>query len=82
MPRFYFDVRERAEVTPHNDGLEFGSLGAAEYEAARAAAEIGRDHLPKGKAHDVTVEVRDEHGQQVFTVTVSMTMRRMARVIA
>lgn len=82
MPRFYFDVRERTEVTPHNDGLEFGSLGAAEYEAARAAAEIGRDNLPKGKARDVTVEVRDEHGQQVFTVTVSMTMRRMARVIA
>ena len=77
MPRFYFDVREGTEVTPDNDGLEFGSLEAAEYEAARTAAEIGRDDLPNGKARDVTVEARDEHGQQVFTLTVAMTVRRM-----
>jgi hypothetical protein len=76
VPRFYFDVREGAELTPDNEGLEFGSLEAAEYEAARAAAEIGRDDLPKGKARDVTVEVRDEHGRQVLTVTVAMTVRR------
>ena len=82
MPRFYFDVREGTEVTPDNEGLEFGSLEAAEHEAARTAAEIGREDLPNGKARDATVEVQDEHGQQVFTVTVAMTMRRMARVIA
>ena len=81
MPRFYFDVREGAEFTSDNGGLVFGSLEAAEYEAARAAAEIGRDDLPNGKAREVTVEVRDEYGQQVFTATVSMTVRRMARAL-
>ena len=70
MPRFYFDVREGAEFTSDT-----------EYEAARAAAEIGRDDLPNGKAREVTVEVRDEYGQQVFTATVSMTVRRMARAL-
>jgi hypothetical protein len=48
----------------------------------RAQAEIGRDDLPNGKAREVTVEVRDEHGQQVFTATVYMTMRRVARALA
>jgi hypothetical protein len=77
MPRFYFDVREGPQFTPDNEGLEFNSLDAAEYEAARAAAEIGREDLPKGKASEVTVEVRDEHGQRVLTVAVAMTVRRM-----
>jgi hypothetical protein len=43
----------------------------------RAQAEIGRDDLPNGKAREVTVEVRDEHGQQVLSVAVAMTVRRM-----
>jgi hypothetical protein len=35
---------ERARFTPDDQGLEFDSLDAAEYEEARAA-EIGRDRL-------------------------------------
>jgi len=77
MPRFYFDVREGDSFTRDTDGLEFNGLNAAEYEADRAAAEIGREDLPKGKAREVTVEVRDEHGQPVLTVAVAMTVRRM-----
>jgi hypothetical protein len=49
VPRFYFDVREGGSSTRDTDGLEFNSLNAAEYEAARAAAEIGRrDAAPGG----------------------------------
>jgi hypothetical protein len=77
VPRFYFDVREGDSFTRDTDGLEFNSLNAAEHEAARAAAEIGQEDLPKGKAREVTVEVRDEHGQQMLTVAVAMTVRRM-----
>ena len=45
-------------------------------------AEIGRDQLPKRRCREVTVEVRDEHGERVLTVTVSMTVRREAFVLA
>jgi hypothetical protein len=58
-------------------GLEFDSVDAAEYEAARGAAEIGRDRLPKGDAREVTVELRNEYGQRVLTVTVSMEIKRV-----
>ncbi len=43
----------------------------------RAAAEIGRDQLPKGEAREVTVELRNAHRQRVLTVTVSMEMNRV-----
>jgi hypothetical protein len=78
VPRFYFDVWEGGSFTRDDAGLDFGSLDAAEHEAARAAAEIGRDRLPKGNARDVRVEIRDEQRRQVVTVRVSMEVYRAA----
>ncbi len=77
MPRFYFDVREGTQFIPDDEGLEFDSLDAAEHEAARTAAEIGRDRLPKGDAREVTVELKNEYRQRVLTVTVSMEIHRV-----
>jgi hypothetical protein len=77
VPRFYFDVREGASFTPDDEGLELDSLDAAEREAATAAADIGRDRLPKGDAREVTVEVTNEHRQRVLTVTISMEIHRV-----
>ena len=78
VPRFYFDSREGAKFVPDEEGLEFPDLDAAEREAAEAAAEIGRDRLPRGDSRDVTVEVRNEHGQRVLTVRVSIEIDRVA----
>jgi hypothetical protein len=77
VPHFYFDVREGERFIPDNEGLEFDSLDAAEHEAASAAAEIGRNLLPKGDAREVTIELRNEHRQRVLTVTVSMEIHRV-----
>ena len=78
MPRFYFDVREGARFICDNQGLEFSDLDHAEREAAKAAAEIGRDQLPKGDTRDITIEVRNEHRKRVLTVTVAMHVERVA----
>jgi hypothetical protein len=77
VPRFYFDVRDGTQFVPDDEGIEFDSLDAAEREAAESAAEIGRDRLPKNDPRAVTVEVRNEHGQRVLTVTVSMEIYRV-----
>jgi hypothetical protein len=77
MRRYYFDVREGALFTPDEEGLEFASLDAAERMAAEAAAEIGRDRLPKGESREITVEVSNEHRQRVLTIKVSMEVDRV-----
>jgi hypothetical protein len=77
VPRFYFDVREGTSFTSDEEGLEFDNLDAAERMAAEAAAEIGRDRLPKGEAREITVELRNEHRQRVLTVKVSMEVDRV-----
>ncbi len=77
MPRFYFDVLDGDSFSRDDEGLLLGSLNAAEDEAIRAAAEIGRDSLPKRLSPELCVRVRDEHGHPVLSVAVSMTVRRM-----
>ena len=44
---------------------------------ALTAASVARDLFPRGRAHDVTVEVRNTHGERVFTVTVTMRTNRV-----
>ena len=78
MPLFYLDTREGPTFIPDDEGLEFPDLDPAEREAAITAAEMGRDRLPKGDTGDITVEVRNEHGQRVLTVRVSMEIDRVA----
>lgn len=76
MSRFYFDVREGETLTQDQEGLDLADLDAAEREAVHAAAEIGNDTLPKRYAPEVCVEVRDEHGQHVLSVAVTMSVER------
>ena len=76
VPRFYFDVREGGRFMPDETGIELDSLDAAEHEATRGAADIGRDQLLKGDACNVIIEVRDEQGQQVVTARILMEVRR------
>jgi hypothetical protein len=77
MPRFYFDVHEEARFIPDDEGLELANLDRAEREAAKAAAEIGRDRLPSGDAREITIEVHNEHHRMVLAVMVSMRIKRV-----
>ena len=77
MPRFYFDIRDGTGFAPDQEGIEFDSLSAAEHAAAATAAELGRDRLPMGGMQEITVEVKNEHGQRVLTVAVSMQIHRV-----
>ena len=72
MARYYFDIQDGAQVVPDDEGSEFDSLEAAVQGAVRSAAEIGTGRLARGDTSDVVIEVRDERGQRVFTVTASM----------
>lgn len=77
MAPYYFDVWEGDRVTRDPDGLELEGPDAAEYEAALAAAGIGKESLPHGTGTEIVVHVRDEHGYPVLLVVLAMSVRRM-----
>ncbi|WP_201865181.1 DUF6894 family protein [Microvirga soli] len=78
MPRFYFDVSVGADFTRDDVGFNYESLAVAEYEASRAAAEISQDALPRRRASEVCVYVRDGDSHLLFSVEISMNVRRAA----
>ena len=71
-----------AMIPPAMIGFEYEDFAVAEDEAARTAAEISRDALLKHRASEVRIRVRDGDDLLLFTVGVSMNVRRTARALA
>jgi hypothetical protein len=78
MARYYLDVVDGAQSVRDDEGAEFDSVDAAVRGASRSAAEIGTGRLARGDTSDVIIEIRDERGQHVCTVTASMKIDRHA----
>ncbi len=76
MARYYLDIRDGEQLVHGDEGSEFASLDAAVQGAVTSAGEIGRNLLAKGNTSDIVIEVRNEHGQRVLTVTASMKIER------
>jgi len=79
MPRYYFDLREDGSFVEDEDGLSLPNINAAQREAAETAAEIGRDRLPKGGVQFVTIDVRDENGDNLLSVTATLEVKRSSQ---
>ena len=81
MPRFYLDVSVGDDFTRDDVGFDYDSLEVAEYEATRAAAEIGHDALLRRRTSEACVKVRNKDGYLLLTVDVSMAVRRTIRAL-
>ena len=81
--RFYFDLREGANIIPDEKGLELPSILRVQEEAARSLADMARDAIqraPGGTGHAIAIEVRDENGpimQVQFTFGVNLWRRKI-----
>jgi len=72
VARYYLDIQNGEQWVHDEEGTEFDNLDAVLQGVTRSAAEIGTGRLAKGDTSDVVIEVRDEHGQGICTVTASM----------
>jgi hypothetical protein len=77
MPRYYFDVREGEKFSADEEGEELPGLRAAREEAALSAVAIGSDILT-ASSPSISVEVRDESGQQVVKVSLSLRIEDLS----
>ena len=75
MARYYFDLREGAELYPDEDGVELPTLRAAEMEAARALGAMTQELDPTAEDRDIAIEVRNDDGP-LFQVALVFAVRR------
>jgi hypothetical protein len=76
MPRFYFDIREGADLVRDEEGMEFPDLASAEREAEEAAASLVRNLRYAGKQIKITIEVRDERGTRLTGASATLHVER------
>ena len=72
MPRYYFHVREGAEISKDCEGQELPDADAARREAVSAGREIlGEKLLHGGSLNSRTIEIADATGHVVDVVNVN-----------
>ena len=74
MPRFYFDTYDGDRFLPDETGIEFKDIKAAKDEAQKALPDMAKDALPDGNHRTFVVSVRDEAGQVVLRVALSLVV--------
>lgn len=73
MARYYFDIHD-GSFEQDEQGTECADFDAVRREAKRTLPEIAREILPEdGDKHTITVRVRDEQHETVYTATLVFT---------
>ncbi len=79
MPRYFFHVREGAELSRDLEGQELPNVEAARREAIAANREImGEKILHGGSLDHRSIEIADETGRVVDVVTAHEVLRQGA----
>jgi hypothetical protein len=75
MRRYFFDLSDGLRQTRDHEGAQFASEEEARAEAVKAGKQIVAERLAKGRSLRLAlvgkVEVTDEHGHVIFTVSLS-----------
>ncbi|MGY8685407.1 hypothetical protein Q2941_47965 [Bradyrhizobium sp. UFLA05-153] len=76
MIRYFFDIRDGAELYPDEEGLELANERVAELEAANTLAAMLKDAPGLRDQQDMAIEVRSEVGP-VFQIALVFEANRL-----
>jgi hypothetical protein len=79
VPRFFFDTYDGDRFIPDNTGIELNDLEAAKAEAQKALPEMARDKLPDDDQRVFIASVRDEAGQVLLRIALSLVVEYPSR---
>ncbi len=74
VPRFFLDTYDGDSFIPDEEWIELDNLEAAKAEAQKTLPEMARDNLPDGDQRVFIASVRDEAGQVVLRITLSLVV--------
>jgi hypothetical protein len=74
VPRYYFDTYDGNSFMADDTGVEFETLEAAYAEAQRFLPEMAREGLPDGNQRTFVVSVRNEAGQVLMRMSLSLVV--------
>ncbi|CAN7345523.1 hypothetical protein LJR104_001851 [Neorhizobium sp. LjRoot104] len=75
MARYFFDLSNGDGPVRDNEGQEISTREQISREVSRILADIARDEFPEREKGSISVEVRNEEGQSVFSGRLSFQTR-------
>jgi uncharacterized protein DUF6894 len=78
MPRYYFDVVDGEMVLQDPKGLELENIKRAEAKAQKILTEVAEVTFSDADRRDVTTIVRDEAGQVLLRMRLSLVVERFS----
>jgi hypothetical protein len=75
MARYFFDLINSDGNVRDDHGQEMSTREGVSHEVSRILVDIAREELPGRGKGTIAIEVRDEHGQPVFTGCLSFQTR-------
>ncbi|MFC1455726.1 DUF6894 family protein [Microvirga arabica] len=79
MPRFFFDTYDGQFLAHDDQGQELDDLEAAKAVAQEELPQMASDELPDGDHRVFMVSVRDEAGQVVMRVALTLSVEYPSR---
>lgn len=74
MPRYFFDTSDGERFFPDDEGMGLESIEAAKAEGQKALPDMAKDKLPDGNFRSFVISVRDEGGQVVLRMALSLVV--------
>jgi len=78
MARYFFDWRDNETFEEDEEGMELPDLEAVKVEASQALLERAKDILPGLDRHRLSIEVRDDSGRPLLSITLILEIRTLA----
>ena len=72
MPLFFFDIHVGTSSHTDLDGSTFDRREDVRFDAFHIMSELARDHVRSGRTQAIKVLVRDEHGQELWGLVMSI----------
>lgn len=72
MPRYFIDTDDGDLSVQDEEGYELPDLRAARDAAHRALPDMARQKMPDGDSREFCARVRDENGNILYTVRLSL----------
>jgi hypothetical protein len=79
MARFFFHFRDQNGFKKDEEGQDLLDLQAAHAEALKAAQELWSDLPPDMAREEISIEIADETGETVLTVSFLEATNRLAK---
>jgi hypothetical protein len=72
MHRYYFDLKHPHRCEPDTVGVSLEDITEVDQEALRGLADLLQERLIRSNFDDLTMEVRDGHGDVLIRISVTI----------